>query len=357
MSTINPKLSKDLKKFGGFDFNACYNCGNCTAICNLSDEHNSFPREMVRFSVLGLQEDIKSSLKPWLCYYCGDCTTLCPQSASPAELMMTLRRWLTSTYDWTKLSGLFYKSVIANLLAFVLIAVGVVAFAGYEKFQAIPVMHVGHLFEMVAIGGVFLVILIPNILRMWYYTTGSGKLKFNLKNYIITANELFIHMFTQKQTRICDASKENTIWWFEHLILVIGYLMLLFVTVFLDWFGTQSNLVIYAGYVFSSIIFVVTFDFVIRRLRKRTEKSTFSHFSDWFFVIWLFLMGISAFAVRLLIDTGSLENHFWVYLVHLTILVQWALIIVPFGKWTHFLYRSFAMYFSAVMDKTKKTAA
>ena len=32
-------------------------------------------------------------------------------------------------------------------------------------------------------------------------------------------------------------------------------------------------------------------------------------------------------------------------LFHLTVLAQWALIIVPFGKWTHFLYRSFAMYF------------
>ena len=356
MSAINPRFSKEIKKFGGFDFNACYNCGNCTAICNLSDEHNSFPREMLRFSVLGLQDEIKSSLKPWLCYYCGECTTHCPQTANPGELMMSLRRWLISKYDWTKLSGLFYKSVFAMLLAFVLIAAGVVAFGALKNFQAITVMHYGHLFEMVAIGGVFLVILLPNILRMWYYSIGSKNLKFNLKNYLATAKELFIHMFTQKQTRICDDSKENTIWWFEHFILVIGYLMLLFVTVFLNWFETNSNLVIYAGYIFSSIIFIVTFDFVVRRMRKRTEKSTFSHFSDWFFVIWLFLMGLSAFTVRLLIDADLLENHFWVYLVHLTILVQWALIIVPFGKWTHFLYRSFAMYFSAVMDKSEKKA-
>ena len=38
----------------------------------------------------------------------------------------------------------------------------------------------------------------------------------------------------------------------------------------------------------------------------------------------------------------------WLYIIHLTVLVQWALIIVPLGKWTHFLYRSFAMYFVAL---------
>jgi hypothetical protein len=66
-------------------------------------------------------------------------------------------------------------------------------------------------------------------------------------------------------------------------------------------------------------------------------------------VIWLFLMGISAFGVRVLVDLGALESNFWLYLFHLIVLVQWALIIVPFGKWTHFLYRSFAMYFDKIL--------
>jgi len=68
-------------------------------------------------------------------------------------------------------------------------------------------------------------------------------------------------------------------------------------------------------------------------------------------------MGFSAFVVKLMIDFDVLENSFWVYLFHLTILVQWALIIVPFGKWTHFLYRSFAMYYASIISHAtlKKT--
>jgi quinone-modifying oxidoreductase subunit QmoC len=62
-------------------------------------------------------------------------------------------------------------------------------------------------------------------------------------------------------------------------------------------------------------------------------------------------MGITAFLVRLFIDMNILETNKWMYLIHLTILAQWALIIVPFGKWTHFLYRSFGIYFAKMRLK------
>jgi quinone-modifying oxidoreductase subunit QmoC len=157
--------------------------------------------------------------------------------------------------------------------------------------------------------------------------------------------ELFVHMFTQKRALGCD---DNQLRWFEHFILVIGYLGLLFTTVFLDWFSSTSLFVIIFGYLVSVIIFIVTIDFVYDRIRKSKEISKYSQPSDWMFVVWLLLMGFSAFAVRLFIDLKLLENNIWLYLFHLIVLVQWALIIVPFGKWTHFLYRSFAMYFARI---------
>ncbi len=128
MASIDPKFGEALKEYGGINFSACYNCGTCTAVCSLSTPEDSFPREMVRLSVLGLEDDLKSSLKPWLCYYCGECTTHCPQTANPGELMMSLRRWLTSQYDWTGLSGLLYKSLPLTIIAFLLTAIGVIGF-------------------------------------------------------------------------------------------------------------------------------------------------------------------------------------------------------------------------------------
>jgi quinone-modifying oxidoreductase subunit QmoC len=158
-------------------------------------------------------------------------------------------------------------------------------------------------------------------------------------------------MFTQKRSLGCD---DNQVRWFEHLILVFGYLALLFTTVFLDWFSSQNLFVIILGYVESVVIFVVTFDFMGSRIKKNKEVNKFSQPSDWFFVIWLFLMGLTAFIVRAFIDLHILETNVWMYLLHLTVLVQWAVIIVPFGKWTHFLYRSFAMYFAKLKEVPAK---
>ena len=347
MAGINPKFGEALKEYGAVNFNACYNCGTCTAVCSLSTPEDSFPREMVRCSVLGLEDDLKSTLKPWLCYYCGECTTNCPQTANPGELMMALRRWLTSKYDWTGLSGLLYKSLPISIAAFLLAAIGVIVFAANQAFDLETIMHFGHYFEMIVIGTVFMFILLPNIVRMWWFVIVKPKIKVSFATYVKSIWELLVHMFTQKRALGCD---DNQFRWFEHLILVLGYLSLLFTTVFLDWFGSQNLFIIVLGYVESVVIFVVTFDFVRSRIKKDKAVSTFSQPSDWFFVIWLLLMGLTALIVRAFIDLNILENNIWMYLLHLIVLVQWALIIVPFGKWTHFLYRSFAMYFAKLKE-------
>lgn len=349
MAAINPEFGKELKNFGAFDFNACYNCGNCTAVCSLSTEEDSFPREMVRLSVLGLEDDIKSSLKPWLCYYCGECSTHCPQIANPGELMMSLRRWLSSKYDWTRLSGSLYRSLPLTIIAMLLTAAGVIGFGAYEHYNLAAIMHFGHRFELLAIATIFGLILFPNIIRMWWFVILKPKIKVSVLTYLTGFWELIIHMFTQKRALGCE---DNQFRWFEHFLLVIGYLALLFTTVVMDWFSTENIFIIILGYTESLLVFIVTFDFVMNRIKKNKEVSKFSQPSDWFFVIWLFLMGLSAFVVRLLVDTGLIESNAWMYLFHLIILVQWALIIVPFGKWTHFLYRSFAMYFDKINEKS-----
>ncbi|MBP1673616.1 MAG: Heterodisulfide reductase subunit C-like protein [Bacteroidetes bacterium] len=348
MAKVNPKFAEELKKYGSYDFYACFNCGNCTATCSLSTQESSFPREMIRYTTLGLEDEIKASLKPWECYYCGQCSTECPRNASPGELMMSLRRYLTAAYDWTGLSGILYKSLPITIIAFVLIFLGVIAFAFSVQFDLERMLHVGHLFEAIAIGTIGVVILLPNVARMWYFTILKPKAKVPFLKYVKSLGELFIHMFTQKRALGCD---DNQLRWFEHFILVIGYLSLLFTTVVLNWFGTDSLFIIILGYVMSAIVFVVTIDFIRRRRAKKEEMTKHSQPSDILFVAWLFWMGFSAFLVRLFIDLDILDTNKWLYIFHLTVLAQWALVIVPFGKWSHFLYRSFAMYFARLKAK------
>jgi len=112
------------------------------------------------------------------------------------------------------------------------------------------------------LAAIFGLILLPNIIRMWWFIIFKPNIRIPVSKYFSGLWELLLHMFTQKRALDCD---ENQFRWFEHFILVIGYLGLLFTTVFLDWFSSKN----------------------------------------------LF-------------------------------------IIVPFGKWPHFLYRSFAMYFAKI---------
>lgn len=344
MSTrVNPNLIKEIKKFGASDWNACFHCGNCTAVCNLTEEGVLFPRKEIRALQMGLEDKLKASVEPWVCYYCGDCTETCPRDANPAELMMSVRRWLTAKYDWTGLAGLFYKSLPALIIGFVLVAIGILALGFVKGFNQEEIMHFGHKLEFWLIIGVFSLILVPNILRMFYFSVIKPKVNASFRSYVEAVGTLFVHMFTQIKTLECD---KQTVRWLEHLLVVLGYLGLLVITVFLDWFGTDNKIIIYAGYITGGLVFVFTALLLISRINKEREVNRYSQPTDWFFIIWLFLMGLTAFLVRLFIDTGLLANHFWLYMVHLMVLAQWGILIVPFGKWTHFLYRSFALSFA-----------
>jgi len=349
MSTrVDPNFKNILNGYGKGNWNECYHCGNCTAVCPLSENGFLFPRKGVRAIQMGLKDRLVGNVDPWLCYYCGECSETCPRDAKPGELMMSLRRYLTSVYDWTGLSGLFYNSLPALIIALIIVAVSIIGVGFAKQFDTESIMDFGHHFEKIAILSVACLILFPNIIRMFWYTIIKEKIKAPLRTYIRGFWLLIKHMFTQKNTLKCE---QNTFRWIEHLLIVIGYLSLLVTTVFLNWFSTDNSFVIYLGYIVSGLIFIFTFDFILQRFRKKKEISKFSHPTDWLFVFWLFLIGLTAFIIRILIDTDLISNNLWLYIVHLIVLAQWAILIVPFGKWTHFLYRSFAIYFAELKKK------
>ena len=178
---VNTNMKKDLEKFGLQHWNECYHCGNCTAVCSLTREDQLFPRKSIRHMQMGLKEKVSTSLDPWLCYYCGDCTETCPRDANPGELMMVMRRYLTSLYDWTGLSRKFYTSKIWEVGAiafFALLVIAIFAFLApspdhtltaqggvkINSFAPIKWVHLGDWIMAGIIGG----LLITNILRMYY---------------------------------------------------------------------------------------------------------------------------------------------------------------------------------------------
>jgi nitrate reductase gamma subunit len=83
--------------------------------------------------------------------------------------------------------------------------------------------------------------------------------------------------------------------------------------------------------------------FIYNRLKAKEEYSTFTHFTDWTFLLLLFLIGATGFLVDLFVLEDMAMPAYVSYSLHL-ILVFDLLITAPFTKFAHALYRPLALW-------------
>ncbi|MEI6683882.1 MAG: 4Fe-4S dicluster domain-containing protein [Bacteroidota bacterium] len=369
---VQPELRNQLIQFGIGDWNACYHCGTCTAICPLSENGFLFPRKKIRLMQMGLKNELESSLEPWLCYYCGECTDLCPRDANPGELMMSLRRYLTSKYDWTGLSKKFYTSEIWEL-AFILLFAMLVVIA---FLILLPAMGYQFTTELTAEGGVRInsfapirivesfdwsmaavvaSLLISNIIRMYYKTIWkSGKISVSLWVHIREFWLLLYNFAFQPKFSKCDDRR----YWLSHWFLMSGYtIMFIVIVVYLPWFQTEKILPVWnpqrlLGYYATFGLLFGLLVAIFGRIRKREIKFQFSHVSDWLFLAMLTLTVVTGILVHIFRITGMAHATYISYISHMAVLVPMILIEVPFSKWSHLAYRPFAVYFQRLKNNS-----
>jgi len=383
MNTIDPAFKKELQQFGMGNWNECFHCGNCTAVCAHSGENTLFPRNGIRAIQMGLKQKIHSNLDPWLCYYCGDCTETCPRNANPAEVTMTLRRYLTSVYDWTGISKLFYTKKIWEFLSILIIAALVIlAFIvflplsksiftnpeayinqdggvrinslvdGMESKAFIGIIETGDLI----MAGIVGLLLVTNIMNMWYKVILSDKsLKIPIKSYFSQFWKLIVHFSIQPKFSKCDDKR----YWYGHFLLMSGYtIMFIMIVALLPRFQTEEIRAWYnwqriLGYYATFGILVFLGSVFVQRIRKKDVKQRYSHLSDWIFIVLLFLTTLTGILVHIFRVNGLPVITYYLYIVHLAILVPMIIVEVPFSKWSHLAYRPFAIYF----DSLKKNGA
>ena len=255
MSTrVDPSLLTELKEYGAINPEACFNCGNCTAVCPLTSDEHPFPRNTIRLIQMGMRERLIESPDPWMCYYCGECTQTCPKGAEPAETMMAARRWLTAQYDQSGEGARLYTSeraVLWTVLRYVVLTLVVfVAFHVITGFDRIVTDHVElNTFAPVALVWAFVLVhfailgvrLARNTLgmakRILRSTTEEVAIPFSV--YVSEFKEFIIHFATQKRWRSCNETDHRR--WLKHLLLISGYVtMLVLVVVLLGWFQTDA---------------------------------------------------------------------------------------------------------------------
>lgn len=371
---VDPDLLLELKEFGAVGAEICFNCGTCTAICPLTDDAHPFPRNMIRLSQLGLKDQLRENLDPWLCYYCGDCSETCPREAEPGETMMALRRWLTAEYDWTGLAGKFYTSLVWEIGAVLLLALLVVA--GFALFHG-PVVtdrvelnsfapaQIIELLDWIMFA-VLAGLLLSNVGHMIILTRRGREVQPALSLYIKEAWELVYQFITQIRWSQCEG-EEKSFWqkisWRNHWILAAGYVtMLILIVVFLRWFQTDNIYPLWhpqrwVGYLATAALLFGAGDALWGRIKKNNQMHRFSHPSDWMFPILILLTALTGILVHLFRYLGLPLATYATYVVHLACLVPMLVLEVPFGKWSHLAYRPVAMYLLRVEEKAQEVTS
>ncbi len=368
MAVVNPGLARDIQKYGTVDFSACYSCGNCTAICELSEENAFFPRNLIRYGMLGMKDEILSSKELWLCYGCGECSQTCPREAEPGDYVAALRRYAIAHYEPTGLTRLMFRSplaftgitlAIAMILFFFLMTMKPDHEVSRWIFSLLP-------FDVVHDLGVYIFIFIGIASAFGLYKLIRGLVKRakpgseERPSWMVRAWKATLktvgEILLMNRYRECDR-QDDAYWfpkpwfvkpWFVHWMIMMGFLGLLLATI-LDFIlkdpatdiwlpsrllGTVAGLMMMYG---ASLA-------VYYRLKKPTHFYARSSAADWSFLLFIWFAGFTGFWLEAAVtfNLNSVLNQV-VFIIHTVISMELVLLLI-FSKFAHALYRPAALF-------------
>lgn len=370
---VNTKLIKELKKYGKFNTSECFNCGNCTAICPLSEEDSSFPRRVIRYAHLGCDEILIKNKSLWLCYYCGECSKTCPRDANPAALMASARRYAISRYDITGISKYLYTSNIFNLFFSLILALFFALFMYANKLKMNEGEKIIEIFKIPFglihdMGVVILIIsavsLFAGLIKMSKGILDFKKLRahfkenpsmkfFVLKTAIKT---VVLEIFAFKRYQDCNKDRTNEpIFlkpWFLHASTVWGFIGLLLATT-LDLLFKDPEILVSLWYpprligtIGGILLMYGTSVILWKRFVKHEKSYDNSTFSDWWFLVLLWITGVTGFILEFLVYLIDKPTQFTdiLFILH----ASFAMLLVSavsYTKFAHVFYRSLALFF------------
>lgn len=378
MSTrVDPLFIENLQKFGAFDINACFNCGNCSAVCPLSSNNDSFPRKMIRYSQIGARDRLLACKELWLCYYCGECSDTCPRQAEPGEFMASTRRYAIASLDPTGISRLLYSSKLFTVVFITLLSAfftlvflamnGSMQLDSPDLFGFIP-------FEIIHDVGLAVIVLaflagivgIIRLIKRISSTVSSGsvedkkrrKLNDVIKRFIFAIKGVVSEIMIEKRYRDCEENEPQCPWyrsrWFIHWSIMWGFIGLAAATG-LDYIwmivGDKTpgqpdplwwpNRLL--GNIFGLLLIYGTAFAIFSRIKQPDKYSSHSLLSDWLFLWLLLITGLTGFIVELSIylPMGTTWGYL-IFLIHVVLGME-IVFLLPFTKFAHAMYRPLAL--------------
>ena len=388
-AVVDAGLLSDLRRFGASDVSACFSCGTCTAICPLSGNDDTFPRRMIRYAQVGMRDALLGSKELWTCYQCGLCSESCPTQADPMGFMAATRRYAIASYDRTRLARTMYTRPLVGTAIAVLVAAFFALFmyashgpqsaSSLALFGFVPegLIHVTGIVVMVVValaGLTGIVTMARSIARREGVTLRSVFAGRAVLTRLLAALwvALGIEAIGQRRYRQdCSEAQEPEPWyrrrWLAHAATMWGFLGLLSATI-LDYGlsligvrqpGTPVPVwypVRLLGTVAGLILVYGVSTLILNRLQHFNRAARESLPADWMLLILLWVTGVSGFLIELALYLPQAPTWgYWVFLFHVSVAMELVL-LAPFIKFAHALYRPVALLFHALAETKVREA-
>jgi len=390
---VQPDLEfiKAMKEAGGDTLKQCYQCATCSVACPLSSDSQPFPRKEMILAQWGLKDKLITDPNVYLCHHCGDCTELCPRGARPGDVLGAIRAYAYRSLGWpTALSNLC--SSVKNLPMLIgipavtifimwLISGGMHIPSGEQFARAGYTQFFGHWdFRLLAKNVLFIDIIMltavgiavtslyKSISKLWKGMSESIGLKdVPYRPSVMQFIKQFlwpsiIEILEHKRFRECTVNADRVK---GHRPLVFGFIGLFIVTCYSLF--TQDVIGIFIPSMHgpismwnpikllanvSAVAMIAGIGILwMNRSKMEANGKAANTFYDWF-LIWIIMgVGVTGLAAELLRLVGIPSLGYVVYYLHL-ISVAMLFLYMPYTKFAHIVYRTFAMAFERYRESS-----
>ncbi len=384
---VQPDLEfiKDMKSAGGDTLKKCYQCATCSVVCPLSSDGNPFPRREMIMAQWGLKDQLIGDANVMLCHQCGDCTTYCPRGAKPGDVLGAIRAYAYKHFGWP--SGLANLASNGKNLP---ILIGIPAVVIFVLWLISGGMHIpsteefarngyGHFFGhwdfywlsknvffidlfMLPAAGLGVYAAYKGVQNMWQKmaeTAGVGEALYRpsatqfVQEFLWPAIQEIIQHNRFKECNTNEGRVKG------HLPLMLSFIALFIVTVYsaftqdvlsllpgIDLHGPISmwNPVKILANVGAIALIVGTGILWSNRSQMELDGQASKTFYDWFLLWEIMAVGVTGLAAELFRLIGVASIGYVVYYLHL-ISVMMLFMYMPYTKFAHIVYRTFAMAF------------
>jgi len=390
---VQPDLEfiKAMKEAGGDTLKQCYQCATCSVACPLSSDDKPFPRREMILAQWGLKDKLINDPNIYLCHQCGDCTELCPRGARPGDVLGAIRSYAYRALGWPSALADLCSSA-KNLPVLIGIPVVVIfvlwlisggmqipsgehfAHAGYTQFfghwdfrlLAKNVLFIDII--MLTAAGIAVTSIYKGVSTLWKgMETSIGMTDVPYRPSVPQFVKQFlwpslIEIVQHTRFKECTVNANRVK---GHQPLMLGFIGLFIVTCYSLF--TQDVIGIFIPSMHgpismwnpvkllanvSAVALIAGIGILwMNRTKMESIGKSNNTFYDWF-LIWIIMgVGVTGLAAELLRIIGIPSLGYVVYYLHLISVVM-LFLYMPYTKFAHIVYRTFAMAFERYRESS-----